>query len=51
MAIELLQAKDDYQKLGKNWVLAFLDCHSILQIKYSRTLDQDQFLVQNRDII
>ena len=49
--MELLQAKGDYRELGKNWVSAFLNCHSTLQAKYRRTLDQDQFLAQNRDII
>ncbi len=45
MATELLQAKGDYRELG------FLDRHPTLQVKYSRTLDQDRFLAQNRDII
>lgn len=51
MATELLQVKGDYRELGKNWVSAFLDRHPTLQAKYSRTLDQDRFLAQNRDII
>ena len=51
MATELLQAKGDYQELEKNWVSAFLNRHLTLQAKYSRTLDQDRFLAQNRDII
>ena len=51
MAQELLQAKRDYKELGKNWVLGFLGCHSTLQAKYSRTFDQNWFLVQNQDII
>ena len=41
MATELLQAKGDYRELG------FLDRHPTLQVKYSRTLDQDRFLAQN----
>ena len=51
MVTELLQAKADYWELGKNWVLAFFNHHLILQAKYSRTLDQNRFLAQNRDII
>ena len=51
MAEELLKAKGDYKELGKNWVSGFLNCHPTLQAKYSRTLDQDRFLAQNRDII
>ena len=52
MAKELLQAKGDYKKVGKNWVSGFLGYHPTLQqAKYSRNLDEDRFLVQNRDII
>ncbi len=51
MAEELLRAKGYYKELEKNWVLGFLGCHPTLQAKYSRTLDQDRFLAQNRDII
>ena len=51
MVAELLQAKGDYQELGKSWVLVFFYCHPTLQAKYSRILDQNQFLVQNCDII
>ena len=51
MAEELLRAKGDYKELGKNWVSGFLGRHPTLQAKYSRTLDQDRFLAQNRDII
>ena len=51
MAKELLKAKSDYKKLGKNWVLRFLNRHPTLQAKYSCTLNQDRFLAQNQDII
>ncbi len=51
MAEELLQARHDFKKLGKNWTERFLNCHPILQSKYSYTLDQDRFLAQNRDSI
>ena len=51
MTKELLQAKCDYQELGKNWVSVFFDCHSTLQAKYSGILDQDRFLVQNQNVI
>ena len=44
MAEELLRAKGDYKELGKNWVSGFLVRHPTLQVKYSRTLDQDRFL-------
>ncbi len=50
MTKELLRGKGDYKELGKNWVLGFLGRHPKLQAKYSCTLDQDQFLAQNRDI-
>ena len=47
----LLQAKSDYKELGTNWTLRFLERHPMLQSKYSRTLDQERFLAQNRDSI
>ncbi len=37
--------------MGKTWVSAFLGRHPTLQAKYNRTLDQNRFLAQNRDII
>ena len=51
MAEELLQAKQDFKELGKNWSEEFLSRHPILQSKYSRTLDQERFLAQNLDSI
>ena len=51
MAEELLQTKQDFKELGKNWSEKFLGRHPILQSKYSRTLDQERFLAQNRDSI
>ena len=51
MAKELLRAKQDFKELGKNWSEKFLGRHPILQSKYSRTLDQERFLAQNRDSI
>ncbi len=51
MAQELLRAKGNYKESGNNWVLGFLGYHPTLQAKYSRTLNQDRFLAQNRDII
>ncbi len=51
MAVELLQAKDDYKELGINYVSGYLSRHLTLQAKYSRTLDQDRFFAQNQDII
>ncbi len=51
MAKELLQARHEFKKQDKNWTVRFLNCHSVLQSKYSRILDQDRFLVQNRDSI
>ena len=39
MTIKLLQTKDDYKVLCKNLILKYLSCHSILQAKYSHTLD------------
>lgn len=51
MAEELLQAKQDFKELGKNWSEKFLGRHPILQSKYSCTLDQKRFLAQNRDLI
>ena len=51
MAQELLRAKQDFKELGKNWTEKFLGRHPILQSKYSRTLDQERFLAQNRDSI
>ena len=51
MAEELLRAKQDFKELSKNWSEKFLCRHLILQSKYSRTLDQERFLAQNRDSI
>ena len=51
MAKELLQARYDFKKLGKNWVARFLNRYPVLQSQYSHTLDQDRFLAQNRDLI
>ncbi len=51
MAKELLQARYDFKKRGKNWVARFLNRYPILQSQYSRTLDQDRFLAQNHDSI
>ena len=51
MAIELLQTKDNYKELSKNWVLKFLSYHFMLQAKYSHTLDQNWFLALDHDII
>ncbi len=51
IAKELLQAKKDFKELSKNWSEKFLSHHSLLQSKYSRTLDQEQFLAQNWDLI
>ena len=39
IAEELLRAKQDFKKLGKNWSEKFLSCHLVLQSKYSRTFD------------
>ncbi len=51
MVEELLRAKQNFKELGKNWLEKFLFRHLILQSKYSRTLDQERFLAQNRDSI
>ncbi len=51
MAEELLRAKQDLKELGKNWSEKFFSRHPVLQSKYSRTLDQEQFLAQNQDSI
>ena len=51
MAEELLRAKQDFKELGNNWSENFLNRHPILQSKYSRTLDQERYLAQNRDSI
>ena len=51
IAKELLQTKQDFKELCKNWSEKFLSLHPILQSKYSRTLDQKQFLAQNCDSI
>ncbi len=51
MAEELLQARHNFKELGKNWTKRFLNGHSVLQFKYSCTLDQDRFLAQNHDSI
>ena len=51
MAEELLRAKQDFKELGKNWSEEFLGRHPVLQSKYSRTLDQERFLAQNRNSI
>ena len=51
MAEELLQARGDYKELGINCTPGFLTRHPILQSKYSRTLDQKQFLAQDPAII
>lgn len=51
MTEKLLQANQDFKKLGKNWLEKFLGRHLILQSKYSCTLDQEQFLAQSRDLI
>ena len=51
MAEELLRAKQDFKELSKNWSEKFLSRHPVLQSKYSRTLDQERFLTQNRDSI
>ena len=51
MTEELLRVKQDFKELGKNWSEKFLNRHLILQSKYSRTLDQERFLAQNRDSI
>ena len=40
MVKELLQAKQDFKKLDKNWTKNFLSRHSLLQSKYKRTIDQ-----------
>ncbi len=45
MAQELLRTKGDYKELR------FLGRYPTLQAKYNRTLDQNRFLAQNRDII
>ena len=51
MAKELLQANQDFKELGKNWTPGFLNCHPVLQSKYSHTFDQDRFLAENRGSI
>lgn len=51
MAKELLQAKGDYKELGTNWTSRFFERHPMLRSKYSRTLDQERFLAQDRDSI
>ena len=51
MAKKLLQTRDDYKELGVNWISGFLTWHPTLQSKYSRTLDQKQFLAQDPVII
>ena len=45
MAEELLQAKQDFKELGKNWTSGFLNRHLV------PFLDQDRFLAQNRGSI
>ncbi len=49
MAKELLQTRHNFKELGKSLNLGFLNRHSVLRSKYICTLDQDQFLAQNRD--
>ena len=51
IAEKLLQANQDFKELNKNWLEKFFGCYPILQSKYSRTLDQKQFLAQNCDLI
>lgn len=51
MAEELLQAKNDYKKLGVNKVSGFFTCNPMLQLKYNYILDQKQFFVQALIII
>lgn len=51
MANRLLYAKGDTVKLETNWILAYLNRHSGLKSKYSRTLDQEQYLVEDPQII
>ncbi len=51
MAEELLQTKHDFKKLDENWIIGFLNCHPVLQSKYSYIFDQYQFLAQNHDLI
>ncbi len=48
IAEKLLRAKQHVKELGKNWSEKFLSRHPVLQSKYSYTLDQEQFLAQNR---
>ena len=49
MAKELLRAKQNCKKLGKNLSEKFLNRHILLMLKYSSKFDQRRFLVQNRD--
>ena len=51
MAKELLQAKQNFKKLGKNWSEKFLSRHPVLHSKYSFRLDHKRFLAQNRNSI
>ncbi len=51
MVEELLQAKQDFKELGKNWSEKFINRHPVPQSKYNRTFDQEQFLAQNWDSI
>ena len=39
MTVKLLQTKGDYKARCKNLILKYLSYHSILQAKYSHTLD------------
>ena len=51
MAQNLLQAKEDTTKLGRNQTLGFIDRHSGLKSKYSRTMDQDRYLAEDPKVI
>ena len=51
MAQNLLQAKGNTTKLGRNWVSAFFSHHSGLKSKYSHTLDQKRYLAEDSRII
>ena len=50
MAIELLRARENHTALGVNWQQHFLNLHSDLQAKHSRTLDQDRLFAENEEI-
>ncbi len=47
----MLQAKQDFKELSKNWSEKFFSNHPLLQSEYKRTIDQEQVLTPNRDSV